>query len=62
MELKLNESDIKLSNISKTVDDVLDRLSNVEHMRKTSSGLSTTNMNTKSYPDVQITVRDCIDE
>ena len=41
MESKLNESDIKLANLSKIVDDVVDRLSKVEHMCQTSSKLST---------------------
>ena len=32
MESKLNQSDVKLSNLSKMVNDVVDRLSKVEHM------------------------------
>ena len=57
MESKLNESDVKLSNLSKTVDDVADRLSKVDHMCQSSSGLSTTNITTHSNPDLQIAVR-----
>ena len=62
MELRLNESGVKLSNLSKTVDDVVDRLSKVEHICQTSSGLSTMNITTQSNPDLQVTVSDYIDE
>ena len=62
MESNLNESDVKLSNLSKTVEDVLDRLSKVEHLCQTNSGLSTTNITTNSNPDLQITVKECINE
>ena len=57
MESKQNESDVKLSKHRKTVDDVVDRLSKVEHMCQTSNGLSTTNITTHSNPDLLITVR-----
>ena len=55
MESKQNESDVKLSNLSKTVDDVVDRLSKVEHMCQTSNGLSTMNIITHSNRDLLIT-------
>ena len=57
MESKQNESDVKLSNLSKTVDDIVDRLSKVEHMCQTSNGLSTMNITTHSNRDLLITVR-----
>ena len=57
MESKLNESDVKLSNLSKAVDDVVDRLSKVDHISQSSSGRSTTNITTNSNPDLQIAVR-----
>ena len=62
MESKLNESDVKLSNLSTTVDDVEDRLSKVEHMCQTSSGLSTTDITTHLHHDLPLTARECIDE
>ena len=46
MESKLNESDVKLSYLSKTVEDVVDRLSKVEHMCLATRGLSLTNITT----------------
>ena len=57
MESKLNESDVRLSNLSKAVDDVVDRLFKVEHLCQTSSWLCTTSIVTHSNPDLQITVR-----
>ena len=62
VESKLNKSNVKLSNLSKTVDDVVDALSKVEHMCQKSIGLCTTNITTYSNPDHQITVRGCINE
>ena len=53
---------MKLSNLSKTVDDVVDRLSKVDHKCQTSSWLCTTNITTHSNPYLQITVRACINE
>ena len=60
MESKLNESDVKPSNLSKMVDDVVDRFSKVEHRCQTRIGLSTTNITIHSNPDLLITVRECI--
>ena len=62
MESKLNESDIKLSNLSKTIDEEVDRLSKVENTCRMSSGLSITNNTTNPNTDHQITVRECINE
>ena len=58
MESNLNESDVKLSNLSKIAEDVVDRLSKVEHMCQTSIIIITSHSNT----DLQITVRKFIDE
>ena len=55
IESEPNASYVMLSSLSKTVDDVVDRLSKVEHMCQMSSGLSTTNITTHSNPDLQIT-------